>query len=239
MPKLDLNNIHMLVLWIIPGFISIKVWSMIVATTRKKASEIVIECIIASFFNSIIYTLIKFILREDVVIQKIWFILGTFILPIFLPFILKKILDINWISNLIIDPVPKAWDKIFSSGERFFVIIHMKDGQRVGGFYGENSYVSSYPEIQDIYIESVWKLKKNESKSMTNNFKNETKDKKKIGKLKKFFKRKNSNIKRVTDEKEKKECIGDFESEIEGTRGLWISKEDFKFIEFFEVDEEE
>lgn len=212
MPNLDLNNIYMLVLWIIPGFISIKVWSMVVATTKKKASEIVIECVIASFFNSIIYTIFaKYVFSSNVVMQTIWFILGIFIVPIIWPFILKMILNINWISNLIINPVPKGWDKIFSSGERFFVIIHMKDGKRIGGFYGENSYVSSYPEAQDIYIESAWKLKKKDSDNSTDDSNND-------------------NV--------KEECIGSFECEIEGSRGLWISKDDFTFIEFFEVEEE-
>ena len=60
----------------------------------------------------------------------------------------------RWIRILIgRSPVPRAWDFLFGryplSG---WVHLRMKSGESLVGFYGQGSYVASYPETQDIYF---------------------------------------------------------------------------------------
>ena len=38
------------------------------------------------------------------------------------------------------------------------MIIHLKDGRRIGGRFDENSSASSFPAKEQIYIEEVWEL---------------------------------------------------------------------------------
>lgn len=59
---------------------------------------------------------------------------------------------------------PSAWDyKLPHSGGQF-VRIHFPDGVTVvGGWCGSGSYVSTYPQSRDIYLESQWQLKKDGS----------------------------------------------------------------------------
>ncbi|HBI7094621.1 DUF6338 family protein [Clostridium perfringens] len=201
MTNLTLENIALLIIWIMPGFISIKVWSMLVASTRKKASEIIIECIISSFFNIIVYQVGLLVLADNIYIEGTWFVACILILPVIWPIMLKKIMDKNFIKNKIIDPVPKAWDKLFQRGEDMYLIIHMNDGKKIGGYYGKKSYASSYPEMEDIYIEEVWELE----------------------------------IER--DEENDTEELA-LKNKIDGSKGAWVSKNDFKYIEFFEVGRE-
>ena len=47
---------------------------------------------------------------------------------------------------------------IFGKKEVFWVIIHLEDGRKIGGKFDKDSFASSYPEEEQIYLEEVWKL---------------------------------------------------------------------------------
>ena len=55
-------------------------------------------------------------------------------------------------------PDPLAWDYFFRQGHSCFVLVHLKDGKVIGGLYNGESFASSYPESQDIYLGEVWKV---------------------------------------------------------------------------------
>ncbi|WP_407921100.1 DUF6338 family protein [Acetivibrio mesophilus] len=67
--------------------------------------------------------------------------------------------------------------------------MHLKSGKLIGGLYAGESFASSFPYKEDIYISEVWGV----------------------------------------NEK------GEFLDRIEGTKGMWISKDYFDYIEFFEI----
>jgi hypothetical protein len=62
-----------------------------------------------------------------------------------------------------IDPTPRAWDFAFKAGGPFFVRIKLRDGELVGGLFGDGSFAAAYPEPQDIYLEEAWRLAKDGS----------------------------------------------------------------------------
>tara|TARA_Y100001947_G_scaffold102715_1_gene87834 strand:+ start:253 stop:963 length:711 start_codon:yes stop_codon:yes gene_type:complete len=51
-----------------------------------------------------------------------------------------------------------AWDYFFLKREAVFVVVHLKDGRRIGGWYGKKSFASLYPIQGHIYLEEVWTL---------------------------------------------------------------------------------
>ena len=58
----------------------------------------------------------------------------------------------------ILDPTPLAWDHYFRKGEPCFVLVHLKNGNYIGGRYSDESYASSYPEPQELYLSEVWRV---------------------------------------------------------------------------------
>jgi hypothetical protein len=58
----------------------------------------------------------------------------------------------------VVDPAPTSWDYAFTAGGPYFLRAKLRDGERVGGFYGDGSFASSYPEPQDLYLEEAWRL---------------------------------------------------------------------------------
>jgi hypothetical protein len=53
---------------------------------------------------------------------------------------------------------PTAWDQMFRERGSCLVRMRLKDGAWVGGWYGSNSYVSSYPQAPEVFLESAWQL---------------------------------------------------------------------------------
>lgn len=55
-------------------------------------------------------------------------------------------------------PTPSAWDRSAPDRGRAFVRIFTEDERWVGGWLGAGSYVSTYPQPRDIFIDVEWKM---------------------------------------------------------------------------------
>ncbi|MGI3225060.1 DUF6338 family protein [Streptomyces sp. GTA36] len=53
---------------------------------------------------------------------------------------------------------PTAWDHTFRSRGSCFVRMRLKDGTWVGGWYGSDSYATSYPQPAELFLESAWRM---------------------------------------------------------------------------------
>lgn len=63
------------------------------------------------------------------------------------------------LPRLSYDPTPRAWDWAFSrTKDTTYVRILTTDGRWIGGRFGEDSFVSSYPEPREMFVESAWRM---------------------------------------------------------------------------------
>lgn len=56
----------------------------------------------------------------------------------------------------IVHPMPTAWDRMFGMQKPQWLVVRLKDGSSVLGYYGGNSFASSDPSERDVYIERVY-----------------------------------------------------------------------------------
>lgn len=56
------------------------------------------------------------------------------------------------------DPTPTAWDFAVNRSRPAFVRVLLDDGRWVGGYAGEDSFFTSYPEPREIFLELGWEL---------------------------------------------------------------------------------
>jgi hypothetical protein len=63
------------------------------------------------------------------------------------------------LRGLTYEPVPRAWDYTFGDIEPCYVRVLTTDGRWFGGWFGERSFVSSFPEPREIYIETAHVMK--------------------------------------------------------------------------------
>lgn len=72
----------------------------------------------------------------------------------------------RWISGCVdsmfpstgYDPRPSAWDVAFEGIEPAFIRVRLKDGTWFAGYFGPNSYASSYPDTKSLYLEFSYKV---------------------------------------------------------------------------------
>lgn len=82
------------------------------------------------------------------------FLVAPLIWPIALHLALDWLASVGWI----LQRYRTSWDDFFRRKEPCWVIVHLKDGRRLGGWFGASSYASLYPRSGHIYIEELWEL---------------------------------------------------------------------------------
>lgn len=164
MEKFTFDNVYIFVIFFLPGFISIKVYDLIISTERRDFSKSLFEVIGYSVVN---FALLSWLIYLNVVntswlYSPFWFIVSIIVVffgfPAVLPFFFLIIIKSKYFSKYIVHPVLKPWDYVFSKREQLWVIVNLKDGTKIGGIYSEKSFTSSYPSNEQIYLEQVWKL---------------------------------------------------------------------------------
>lgn len=161
MDLFKLEILYMFVLFFVPGYISFKVWRLLVPSEQKKPGDYLTEIVFYSCLNfAAMSWLIIIFSNKD---TKIWiiylsYIIVLFLTPIIWPVLLSKVRP--YFKDLL-HSMPKSWDYFFSKREACWVLVHLKNGSLIGGYYGKDSFASRYPNIEDIYLQEVWKVDKN------------------------------------------------------------------------------
>lgn len=164
----NMNSLFIFVLLFIPGFVSIKVYDLLIANDLRDFSK--------SFFEVLAYGAVNFailswwiipICGNDYYLNHPYFfafsaICILFVAPIIWPIVYVWLLKWPWLNKRIIHPVKRPWDWFFTENNSVWVIVNLADGTKIGGVYSDNSYTSSYPLKEQIYLEEVWKLDEND-----------------------------------------------------------------------------
>jgi len=160
----NINDFMLFLIFFIPGFISIKIYDLLIPSERRDFSVTFIEAIGYSAINFGLLSWLILIIHSNnfYSVHRTWYVIFLvvilFIFPALLPIIFKALLSWKPITKHVIHPIPKPWDYVFGKGESYWIIIHLKNGKMVGGVYDEQSFASSFPAEEQIYLEKVWKI---------------------------------------------------------------------------------
>jgi hypothetical protein len=156
---LEINKIQLIIVFILPGFISLKIWKLLIPSHEFKISEYILEIICYSTINfTVLFWLIPLAEKNHGFLCYGIYILVMFICPIIWPIIWKMLVTSKLLKGNILHPTPKAWDYYLGLGKSCFMLIHLKNGNLIGGLYYKDSFASSYPNDLDLYIKEVWKI---------------------------------------------------------------------------------
>ncbi len=154
-------------MFFIPGFIYLKSYRLFVADTKSDFSKDWFEAIGISIVNFILFSFPIYLIANRNFIQNhtfwyfFFFCLIVLVAPILWAWGFYKISNKKWFSKFLINPTKSAWDSFFSKKESYYVIVNLKNGKKVGGKYGLNSYSSAFPHTNEIYLEEEWELNEN------------------------------------------------------------------------------
>lgn len=154
---LDFQRIDEIVVLVVPGFVSLKVWMLINPTARLQLSNYVLDIIVYSVLNFAALAWLLAVSAESSLPIRIVAGLIVFVAaPTAWPLLLRAMLNSRFLRGRVVNPIPLAWDHVFGKGDACFVLVHLKNGDLIGGLYAGESFASSYPEPQEVYLSQVW-----------------------------------------------------------------------------------
>ena len=166
----NISGLIMTAFLILPGYIISCVIRKVMPMSKKDKFYYVLECFLYSLlFLIFAYLPIKFFNEKINNKSLFWFVmlffifvasivLGLLLAHIYQQRIFDRILRFFGLKTII--SIPSSWDYFFSKQEPYFVILTLRDGAKIYGYYGENSYSSSSIDERDLYIERIFKNEK-------------------------------------------------------------------------------
>jgi hypothetical protein len=146
----------------IPGFVSLKTYSLLVPGESKDSASQVIEAIAYSCMNYALL-LVPIYWVDSIQLWKshpaIYLVFAVTVLlaaPIGWAFLYKRLRGTTLFRRNMPHPIGKPWDYVFGMNVPYWVIVKLKDGTNVGGRYDTESFASSAPSSNQLYLEEAW-----------------------------------------------------------------------------------
>lgn len=162
----EIDKLVLFIAFVVPGFISIKIYQLFFPSERRNSSEQVIDAIAYSSVNyAILFWPIWAVENSGLRASCptwyfIFYIFVLLIAPIIWVWLWSVIRKTDFVQKNAPHPTPKAWDYIFSQRKPYWVKVALKNGDVIGGLFAANSFASSAPAEEQIYLEETWVLNK-------------------------------------------------------------------------------
>ena len=151
-----------LLVLILPGFISIRVFELLVPARRTSTGREALEALSYGAINFGIWAVPVLYWLPWLQVRPLRFTLVAIALLIVSPAALalgaRALLVWPFVRKWVVHPVPTAWDHFFGQRRAAWMRIHLKNGRFIGGWYGPGSFASSDPEWRDLYVVQAWEL---------------------------------------------------------------------------------
>lgn len=163
----ETDKLILFLLFVIPGFISLKTYELLTPNEQKDSSKQLIDAITYSCMNyailfvSILYVESNKINETSPILYYVFYLIVFFIAPIIWILLWKWIRTRDIFQKIAPHPTVKPWDYIFSKRKSYWIKITLTDGKIIGGKYSSKSFASSYPATEQIFLEESWMLNEN------------------------------------------------------------------------------
>jgi hypothetical protein len=159
--EFDWSKLAIVALFALPGFISLRVWAQIVPSSERPLKDEIGEALGFGILNAMICAPLFVLAAPQTAAGTYGLAALTLVgLPAVWPFILRWFMSFLRQFNVLLVGSKSAWDDVFLRGDPYFVIVHLKDGSRAGGFYGSKSFAGLHPISGHLYLEELWYLDK-------------------------------------------------------------------------------
>jgi hypothetical protein len=165
----SLSQLSVLLVFIIPGFVLMRVKRVAYPTVEAAAGSTVLDslalsCVVYALTSPLLY--LSYLHRWFTLRPVLFAVLALFILLVVpgalgtLYVQLTKTERGRWLREFLgfPHPDPTAWDYHFRKQRAYWVWLTFKSGQVMAGLFGPNSFASSFPNKRDLYIEKLLRL---------------------------------------------------------------------------------
>lgn len=159
LPSLDALGTLLAFVW--PGVLALMVYRLIMPARPFDWKDFLAQGLFFSVINYIIFfPAAVFVVKSSNLETSPWIywisiLILLLIGPIVLPIGFAHAHTWRWLRGKIQSPYPSSWDYFFAQRQSTFILVHLKDGRMVGGYWGAGSYASSFPDEGDLYISTA------------------------------------------------------------------------------------
>lgn len=160
----DSNKLVVFIGFVIPGFLSLKVYELLSLQGGKDSSQQIIDAVAYSCIN---YALLLFPILwveergwadSEPTLHALFWGAVVLVMPVLWPCAIWGLRRLSLVQRLLPHPVGKPWDYVFRERRPFWLIITLKDGRKVGGRYDSKSFATSSPHEEQIYLQEAWEI---------------------------------------------------------------------------------
>lgn len=161
---LALDKLVLFILFVMPGFIALKTYSLLIPSEKKTSSEQLIDAIAYSCINYAtllwpIYSVETANVRQTAPgLYAAFYVFVLMIAPVSIActwFYLRKT---EFFKDVFHHPTSNVWDYVFSQRKPYWVVVTLKNGKMIGGKYNDKSFASASPASEQIYLEEAWEI---------------------------------------------------------------------------------
>ena len=164
----SIQAVLVIALFLMPGFVARSVLSSVYPTSEPSESRLALTAITLSCLNYGVWSWLLVLSW-----QRLWYKSNGFlaILAVLVLFLSPVVGTLAFVKFMQTDafrhsreffgirhPAPKSWDYFFGKGAACWIIATLKTGHVIGGYYGTESFASSFPHEEDLYLELLCEL---------------------------------------------------------------------------------
>jgi hypothetical protein len=158
------EKVVLFLLLFLPGFISMKVYEMFTPWGKIDFTKKWMEAVVYSSLNFIALSWFIVFVQTCTCLSKTLYFIDLILIGVIFPalwgYLYFRLSRTETFAKYIKSPYPTSWDYFFNKKEYCWVILHLKNGEKIGGKFYEKSYASAHPDKEQIYLEEVWELDK-------------------------------------------------------------------------------
>jgi hypothetical protein len=165
-----LTNLYFVLAVFVPGFIYHRVLSHFVPMRQQLSREhVILGFLTATAFNYAFCSPLLYLLFAgrlfafSPLYQALTLFLVIFLIPIMLALAAAAITQkegLAWLDRVLrlrsINPIPTGWDWIFGRTDPCYILVTLRTGEQMAGYFGPQSMASSDPDRRDLYLERVY-----------------------------------------------------------------------------------
>ncbi len=158
------DTLFLFIAFVIPGFISLKVYELFFPSPKPDSTKQLIDALTYSCINySLLFIPIFYIEKSELqeTFPFLYLAFYAFVLlgaPILWAWSWKGLRTKNFFQKFTHHPIQKPWDFVFGQKIPYWVIVTLKDGTKIGGSYDDKSFASSNPAEEQLYLEEHWEI---------------------------------------------------------------------------------
>jgi hypothetical protein len=160
----ETNKLLLFIGFVIPGFVSLKMYELLLPSTPKESANKLIDAVAYSCVNYALLLLpmsmveTSQIRSTQPILYTTFYVFVLLVAPVLWAFLLKKLRTTKFFQWILPHPTAKPWDYVFGQCKPYWVIVTLKDGKQIAGRYDTSSFASSSPAPEQLYLEETWTM---------------------------------------------------------------------------------